>query len=199
MARFKHPRKITAFVVFIVGLASCATAQVSSKREATIPNVLNEVQKALVKAQTQIADLGMPPLKSVTLTLQTGLIGKGGPKADLVVVSLGQTWQKERSQELILELIPPEPYTPIEIASKPELSDQIVEAIVSAATGVQAARSGKPPLLLNSLQAEFTFVIDTETHGGLAFKIIPVSLDLGGELKSKALHKIKVIFERSKK
>ena len=186
------------YLIFSFPLMSYAQAQSSTETKVTIEQVLAEVQIGLAKAQTEMADLNMPPLKSVTLTLQTLLTRAGGPKLKLLVFSFGQTWEKEQSQEMILELTPPRPYTPFDIATEAKLSVQLVEAIISAAQGVQAARTGKPPLWLNRMEAEFTFVIKTQTTGSLAVnvEIVPVSAELSGDLQKKALHKMKIAFER---
>ena len=94
---------------------------------------------------------------------------------------------------------PPSPKAATESVSETGgLSDQLVDAIVSAATGIQAARSRKPPLSLDSMKAEFKFVVNTQTTGGVKFEIVPVGAELSGELSKKAVHTITVSFANQK-
>jgi len=162
-----------------------------------IENVLNEIQKGLVQAQSRIADLhvpDVPALDSVTLTLQTQYDAKGGPKFKLFVISFGATWERQRSNQLEVTLKPPKPHATVQMGKTQGLSDQLVEAIVSVADGVKNAPKRQPPLMLDALKAEFQFVIETNFKGGATFNILPVSAEVGGELSKKAVHKISVVF-----
>ena len=183
------------FVISTLILASAwAMAQAGSQGVA-IDSVLNEIQRGLTQAQVTIADSKLPPLESVTLTLQTQRYDKkGGPKFTLFIISFGQTWEKQSSNELTLVLKPPQKTATEEVGTPVGLSNQLVDAIVSAARGVQAAKDRTPPLLLDSMKAEFGFVVNTNTSGGIKFEIVPVSAEMSGELSKKAVHKISVSF-----
>lgn len=169
-----------------------------AEQETAIEQVLEEVQKGLINAQKEIKNMGMPQLESVKLTLQTAISIKSGVKLKVFVFSFGQAWEKERSQELVLHLKPPLPSFPLEepMAYKIRLADKLSEAIVSIAKGVQNARTTQPPLELDQFTAEFNFIVNTETGGKFAFEIIPVTAEMEGDLKKKAIHKITVTFKR---
>lgn len=170
-------------------------AQSQTEHGVEIDAVLTEIQKGLTQAQVEIQDAKLPPLESVTLTLQTEYVKKGGPKVKLYVITFGQTWEKDSSNTLTLVLKPPSAKAATEsVSSTGGLSDQLVDAIVSAASGIQAAKGRKPPLVLDSMKAEFRFVVNSQTSGGVKFEIVPVSAELSGELSKKAVHTISVSF-----
>ena len=194
-------RIVCQFVLIIALVASApwVLGQADGDRGVAIDSVLNEIQRGLTQAQLEIADNKLPPLESVTVTLQTEYVKSGGPKLKLFIISFGQTWEKQSSNELTLVLKPPPPKKATEAVGTHEgLSDQLVDAIVSAANGVQGAKDRKPPLLLDSMKAEFGFVVNTKTSGGIKFEIVPVTAELSGELSKKAVHKISVSFANPK-
>jgi hypothetical protein len=162
----------------------------SEKKPAVIEEVLSEVQKALQEAQSKIQDPDFPKLDSVVLTLQTAItVGVGG-KLKFLIFSFGMTWQREQAQELVLTL------TPLGASSLEEksLSSQLAKAIVEAADGVRNAKTGTSPLDLNALNVSITFIVTKEGSGGIT--IAPVTLELSGNLKKKALHKIELKFKK---
>lgn len=173
-----------------------AVQQAQADKGVVISELLTEVQKGLGEAQTQLADSGFPPLESVTLTLQTEVADRGGGKVTVVIASLGRVWDKERADEITLTLRPPKPYAPTPASAGPSVSEQLVEAIVASARGVQRAKRGQPPLVLDRFQATFSFVVKTQTAGGLGFKIVPVTAELEGDLQRVARHTITVTFSR---
>jgi hypothetical protein len=71
----------------------------------------------------------------------------------------------------------------------------LANAIVDAAQGVKDARSGDPPLLLDTFDLGLSFLVTEDASGGLEFKIEPVTFELKGNLKTKALHKIELSFK----
>lgn len=189
-------RPLFLFGIFITALAQLLAGQTVSDRGVAIDSVLSQIQRGLTQAQLTLADSQprLPPLESVTLTLQTEFDKKGGPKFKLWVISFGQTWEKQSSNELVLVLKPPSGTATEEVGTPEGLSDQLVDAIVSAARGVQAAKDRQPPLLLDNMKAELGFVVSTNTSAKVAFEILPVSAELGGDLSRKAVHKISISF-----
>jgi len=184
-----------ATVIFCLLITTSGVAKAASENQISIEQVLIEIQKALATAQTRIADLDMPELESVTLSLHTAFTSTAGQGANLYIFSFSQEWEKERSQKVTLTLKPPAPYVPMDTAGSPQLSEQIIEAIVSAAKGVQTAKKSTPPLVLTNLETEFAFVVKMKAEGGLSFEILPVSASIKGSMKKKALHNIKIVFK----
>jgi hypothetical protein len=136
----------------------------------------------------------MPPLESVTLTLQASAIRQIGGKISLFFISFGHAVQRETTQELTIILEPPKPVrlaTPL----PPSLADQLVDAIVAAVDGVQQARGGSPPLQMKTLEIVVSFVVEKDTTGKFDFTLQPVTAGLGGDMKDKAVQKLKLTFK----
>lgn len=160
----------------------------------TIQEVLTEIQRGLSDAQQILVAAKMPPLDSVVLNLQTDYNVQGGPKFKLLIFSFGKSWERQRSNELVLTLKPPKPSAEVQVSTGPGLANQLVAAIVAAAQGVKAAESGTPPLQLATLKAEFGFVVKESSSAGVKFEIVPVSADLKADWSKKAVHTITVTF-----
>ncbi len=82
----------------------------SSDNEVTIEQALKEIQRALVIAQSELANMDAPPLEEVQLTLQTILTRSAGGEFKLFLWSFGKKWEKERAHQIVLTLKPPAPY-----------------------------------------------------------------------------------------
>src|SRR6476620_4316674 len=160
----------------------------------TIQEVLTEVQRGLAEAQQQLVAAQIPPLDSVVLNLQTEYNVQGGPRFKLLIFTFGKTWERQRSNELVITLKPPKPGTNEQVLATPSLDSQRVAAIVAAAQGGRAAETGTPPLQLTTLKAEFKFVVKESTSAGAKFEILPVSADLNADWSKKAVHTIAVTF-----
>jgi hypothetical protein len=160
----------------------------------TIQEVLTEVQRGLAEAQQQLAAGKIPPLDSVVLNLQTEYNVQGGPRFKLLIFTFGKTWERQRSNELVITLKPPKPSTEAQITATPSLASQLVAAIVAAAQGIRDAETGTPPLQLTGLKAEFRFVVKESTSAGAKFEILPVSANLDADWSKKAVHTITVTF-----
>jgi hypothetical protein len=158
---------------------------------AVIAEVLVQVQRALQNAADRTAGMGLPPLATVTITLQTVITVSGGVKFKFLVFSFGQTWEKERSHELVLTLVPPKPRP----GTKAGLADELADAIVEAASGVRDGLAGSTALALSALKATVSFVVTGNTSAGGDFTLEPIKIELKGDLKTKAIHKIELSFK----
>jgi Trypsin-co-occurring domain 2 len=185
------------FSVTVAAMALHGAAVVHDTPDAdgiTIQEVLTEIQRGLSDAQQILVAAKIPPLDSVVLNLQTEFNVQGGPKFKLLIFSFGKTWERQRSNELVLTLKPPKPSTEAEASAEPGLANQLVAAIVAAAEGVKDAESATPPLQLATLKAEFGFVVKESTSAGVKFEIVPVNADVKADWSKKAVHTITVTF-----
>ena len=167
-------------------------AKVEEKKSLVIARVLSEVQRAVQNARIRTAGSDFPQLDAVTITLQTAIVKEGGFKIRFLVFSFGKTWQQERSHEMVLTLKP----TRAPAASVRTLADSLEDAIVDAAEGVKDALTGTPPLSLQTFKASVSFVVIEDASGGASFTIEPITVELKGDLKNKAIHKIDLTFKR---
>jgi NTP-dependent ternary system trypsin peptidase co-occuring protein len=171
---------------------AAGTAALEEKKGPVIARVLSEVQRAVQNAQIRTAGSDFPQLDAVTLTLQTVIVKAGGFKIRFLVFSFGKTWDQERSHEMVLTLKPTKPAG----ASVRTLADGLEDAIVDAAEGVKDALTGTPPLSLQTFKASVSFVVIDDASGGADFTIEPITIELKGNLKNKAIHKIDLSFKR---
>lgn len=190
---------IVAFVAgaMIVPLAKPAFAQpLDSGQGVLIDQLLTEIQTALANVQKDLKFENMPPLKSVTLDLVVEAKREVGPKVNLYVITFGKKWERDRSQEIEVTLTPPSPNLPLKAAQGPSVSEELVSAIEDAAKGVQKARDNKDvPLDASGLKVVLSFVVKGDTSGGVKFQIVPITVDLTGDLAHSATQKITVLFQ----
>ena len=183
-----------AILLFVVTTRLSPAPQDAPADAITIQEVLTEVQRGLSEAQQQLVAAKIPPLDSVVLHLLTEYNVSGGPKFKVLIFSFGKTWERQRSNELVITLKPPKPQVEIQATGTPGLATQLVAAIVAAAQGVRDAETGTPPLQLATLKAEFGFVVKESTSAGVKFEIVPVSSDVKADWSKKAVHTITVTF-----
>ena len=183
-----------AILLFVVTTRLSPAPQDAPADAITIQEVLTEVQRGLSEAQQQLVAAKIPPLDSVVLHLLTEYNVSGGPKFKVLIFSFGKTWERQRSNELVITLKPPKPQVEVQATGTPGLATQLVAAIVATAQGVRDAETGTPPLQLATLKAEFGFVVKESTSAGVKFEIVPVSSDIKADWSKKAVHTITVTF-----
>lgn len=196
----KNHKTLLVRVLLAVLVFSCcgnALAQgQTDQRGILIGRVLAEIQRALTKTQRDLAFEKLPPLQSVTLDLVAEAKREVGAKINLYIVSFGKKWEKDRSQEIELSLKPPSPNVAVKTGKVPSVSDELVSAIESAALGVRnASANANVPLQPSELKVVLSFVVKGDTSGGAKFEIVPVTVDLSGDLANSATQKITVVFQ----
>lgn len=194
MATLRLPTVIAVVVISLLFVQGYAQ-QNQDTQGVVIDQLLKEVQIGIAKVQNDLGGDGIPPLQSVTLNLTAEVKKDVGGKINLFIVSFGHKWEKGLTQEVEVTLKPP---TPKKLVGRgaPSVADQLVKAIESAARGVQAARANKDvPLVASGLKVVLSFVVKGDTSLGAKFEIIPVTVDLSGDLQNSAVQKITVIYQ----
>ena len=191
---------ILSIVTIVLGCSTYSTAQADqrkNKQQVLVEELLSQVQDALIKVRDEADKADLPVLDSVQLDLSTQFSVDGTAKVSLFIISLGGGGGKESSQTLKLTLVPPKAGE-ISPASDNTISQGLADAILSAARAAKNARNRQPPLTLSELTASIKFVVKLEGSGGVKFVIAPVSVDLGGEVKSSEIQEITVTFKGKK-
>ncbi len=160
---------------------------------ASIDAVIGQVKQALAGVQTTLSNNNLPPLKQVKLSLQTVATKKVGGSLKLWVISIGSSYEKDKTQQIDLVLTPPKPgnSTPVGTAT---LTQELQDAIVNAAMGVKNAGSGSVPLNLSSLDVQLSFAVKGDVNGGANVTILPITLDFSGDLAHTAVQTLTVSF-----
>lgn len=162
-------------------------------RAVAIQTVLTSVRDALIGVQKALLRDDYPPLTAVTLTLQTAAAKQAGGEIKLWVVALGGKAEKSELQEITIQLTPPSPNSPRNVAEE-SLTSALESAIVSAVEGAQNAGSPGLPLAFTGLQVSISFVVKSNAGGGAKIEILPISADLSGETSASSTQNIKVVF-----
>ena len=176
---------VIAFVAFVhsIGMA---------EDNVVLDELLTEVQRTLIRVNTSIEKDQLPPLNKITLKLKNTLVTKADGKVSLYIVQLGATVTNEMVQEIHLELKPPKPS---DAALAQSIEDTLATAIIEAAKSAHKASQRKPALRLSKLTATIRFVVKTEGGGSVNFKLLPVTVKLGGKVKDVSTQQIIIEFK----
>ncbi|MBZ5567219.1 MAG: hypothetical protein LAN64_05125 [Acidobacteriia bacterium] len=158
-----------------------------------IETVLTQVQAALIRVQKQLTNKKLPLLKSVTLTLQTTVTKEVGAQLKLWVITIGGKIERDRAQEIVIQLTPPSPQNATKVGTE-DLGAALESAIVSAAQGVNAAGTPQLPLQFSGLSASIGFTVKKEGIAGANVSLTPITADFSGDLSKTAVQNIKVVF-----
>jgi len=168
----------------------------NSNNTVTIQAVVAQVKEALSNVQTKLTAKQLPPLKSVKLTLQTVATSKAGGKISFWVITIGGSLQKEASQEVVLELVPPKPGRPVNMSSE-TFTNALEDSILEAAQGVQGADQGSLPLELQNLTVTLGFTVTAEGAAGAKLTLTPVTLGISGQKDRKVVHRLEVAYSNT--
>jgi hypothetical protein len=186
-----------ALLVFLaapqIGIAQDKKSAPNPNESVTIQAVVAQVKEALSNVQTKLTNKQLPPLKSVKLTLQTVATGKAGAKISFWVITIGGSIQKESTQEVVLELVPPKPGNPVNISSE-TFTKALEDSILDVAQGVQGTDQGSMPLQLNNLTVTLGFTVTAEGTAGAKLTLAPVTLDISGQKDKKVVQKLEVSY-----
>ena len=200
--------RIRSLGISIALASSCAFSVCASpspsldeNRAATVQSVIEQVKVALSAAQTELAKRNLknlPPMKQVDVDLQTVILEKSGAKFKFWIISIGATYEKDHSQEMTISLVPPSPGNPSSISTL-SLTQSLVDAIVSAAEGINDAGNGTVPLATSSVVLKISFTVKKNSSGGLSTpELAPVSADVTGDLSKTAVQTLTLTFARQK-
>lgn len=158
-----------------------------------IQSVITEIRDALIRVQKTLRNEKYPPLKAVTLTLQTTAARQVGGKIKLFVITLGKKLDKQYSQELAIQLTPPHPNSPSNVGVN-EITASLETAIVSAVEGAKSAGNRELPLQFTGLEVNIAFSVKNDSAGGATFQLIPISADLSAEISNGAVQRLRITF-----
>jgi hypothetical protein len=163
-------------------------AGTDAARAPDVQQLLKQLKSTLIKVQGEIAAKRLPELKSVQITLQTGIKEVGGGKITFFVVSLGDTLTSDRIQTLKMTLIPPK-VSSAQVSELKDFSEELANAIIAVSETIGASSAEGPELNLSSLSASVKFVSESKMEGGvLKVQLLPVSFDLSGNITPTNTH-----------
>jgi len=159
-----------------------------------LSDVIGQIEIALANANALIGNQGtLPKIKSADLTLETTVSSKGGAKFRLLVISFGKSISKERSQQITVSLVP-KPNNKMTLLPDSSFRKELQSLIVETSKGLQQSENGMYPLSVKQVTVELSFVLKSDGDAGVNFKIVPVTMELAGDLSKESVHKVKLTF-----
>jgi hypothetical protein len=179
-----------------VGLAGCAatTAPAGGGADgARLESVIDSVRESLNEAQTNNAP-GFPPLKSVTIKLQTVASRSAGGQIQFLVFSLGTRYTSDVASTVELEMVPPKTSERESVVAGPELKEALAQAINLAKVGVLKASKGSPPLVMKNISIDLKFAVEGQGSGGAAVTLVPLGIEGSGKISREKVHTVSLVF-----
>ncbi|MGH9317464.1 MAG: trypco2 family protein [Thermoanaerobaculia bacterium] len=186
---------LRAALVLSTGLAlACATVAPSEKEEgAQLEAVIDAVRQALNEAQTHDVP-GFPPLKGVTIRLQTTASQSAGGEIRYLVFSLGTRYETESASTIELEMKPPEKRMAEAVLPAESLREALARALNLAKVGVVKASGGTPPLLMKNISIDLKFAVQVQGSGGANVRLVPLGIEGTGKISREKVHKVSLTF-----
>ena len=173
--------------------ATPVTSLVSPTKTVPLESLLVQVKNALAVAEQLAQEKNLPPLESVTLTLQTVAETTQGGAVKLFIIKWGTTTTKASTNTIVLTLTPPPPATEKGLAP---VTDNLVNAMLAASEAVQAARGGLKGFEATQVVCEYSFGVKKEGAGEISFEILPVSVSGGTTAARQAVQTVSLSFKK---
>jgi hypothetical protein len=180
------------FTIIVFAALVLYHSTVSAESGVILDELLTEVQKTLIRVSNAIEKDDLPVLNKVTLKLKSSLVEQADGKVSLFIVQLGAKVTREAVQEIRLELKPPKP---ADAAYLKSIEDTLATAIIEAVKSAKKAAERKPPLYLSKLTATIRFVVRKQAGGGVNFKLLPVTVKMGGQVRDVTTQEIVMDFK----
>jgi len=191
-------RVLCAFMLSLT--LACATssstpaASGGTDREgAELTAVMTSIREAIVEAQTHDVP-GFPPLKSITLKLQTTVSRSVGGEIRYLVFSIGSTSGVDTASTLELEMRPPASRTAETLLPAASLKDTLAKAIHLAKIGVLEASKGDLPLVMKKIDIDLKFAVQVEGSAGGGVKLLPLGIEGTGRISKEKVQSVTLTF-----
>jgi hypothetical protein len=173
-------------------------SQETDADEATIDQVIQVIQEALVEAQTNNVP-GFPRLKSATVSLNTVTNRKTSAGFNFLVFSIGTKFETETASSLQLVLAPPKT---TDTAGPQSVNPAVLKNALSRAINLAKAavvlikdgKDGKAQLVMNTIKLELKFTVKVEGSGGAKIVLLPIGIEGTSNLARTKIHTIALEF-----
>jgi len=179
-----------------VGLAGCAATRAPTgggADGARLEAVIDSVRESLNEAQANNVP-GFPPLKSVTIKLQTVASRSAGGQVQFLVFSLGTRYTSDAASTVELEMVPPKTSEKESVAAGADLKEALAQAINLAKAGVLKASKGSPPLVMKKIAIDVKFAVETQGSGGAAVTLVPLGIEGSGKISREKVQTVSLVF-----
>jgi hypothetical protein len=183
-------------IALCVGLAGCGatTAPAGGGPDgARLEAVIDSVRESLNEAQANNVP-GFPPLKSVTIKLQTVASRSAGGQVQFLVFSLGTRYTSDAASTVELEMVAPKTSEKESVAAGADLKEALAQAINLAKAGVLKASKGSPPLVMKKIAIDLKFAVEIQGSGGAAVTLVPIGIEGSGKISREKVHTVSLVF-----
>jgi hypothetical protein len=160
---------------------------------ARLEAVIDSVREALNEAQTNNVP-GFPPLKSVTIKLQTTASRSAGGEVQLLVFSLGTRYSSDAASTVELEMVPPKTRETESLMAGPGVKEALAQAINLAKAGVLKASKGSPPLVMKNISINLKFAVELQGSAGASVTLVPLGIGATGRISRERVHTVSLVF-----
>ena len=180
-----------------VGTIGCQTSTPAagggSADGARLEAVIDAVREALNEAQSNNVP-GFPPLKSVTIKLQTMASRVAGGQIQFFVFAIGTKYSSETASTLELEMEPPPTKSIETIAPGAAVREALAQALNLAKVGVLRASGGKPPLVMKNISIDLKFTVEVSGSAGANVTLAPLGIEGTGKISREKVHTVSLVF-----
>jgi hypothetical protein len=160
---------------------------------ARLEAVIGAVREALNEAQSNNVP-GFPPLKSVTIKLQTRATRSAAGEIQFLVFAAGTRYSAETASTLELEMEPPPTRSVEAVAPGVNLKEALAQALNLAKVGVLRASAGNPPLLMKTIAIDLKFAVDVSGSAGANVTLAPLGVEGTGKISREKVHTVSLVF-----
>jgi hypothetical protein len=177
-----------------LGCASTAPPPSAAPPEgAELEGVMGAIQEALSEGETrEIA--GFPPLKTVTIKLQTEASRSLNGEIGVYVFSVGSRYSAESASTLELTMEPPRTRPEKGVLPPGDLKQALAREIFLAKVGVARAAQGDPPFVMKDITIDLKFAVEISGAAGANVKLVPLGVEAGGKLNRNQVHSVTLVF-----
>jgi len=165
----------------------------ADREGAELTAVMASIREAIVEAQTHDVP-GFPPLKSITLKLQTTVSRSVGGEIRYLVFSIASTSGVDTVSTLELEMRPPASRAAETLLPAASLKETLAKAIHLAKIGVLEASKGESPLLMRKIDIDLKFAVQVEGSAGGGVKLLPLGLEGTGRISKEKVQSVTLTF-----
>jgi hypothetical protein len=194
------PTRLQAAILAAIcaGAMGCQTAPPAAggvTDGARLDSVIDAVREALNEAQANNVP-GFPPLRSVTIKLQTAASRSAGGAIQFLVFAAGTRYSAQTASTLELEMEPPPTKSVEALAPGINVREALAQAINLAKAGVLKASRGEPPLLMKKISIDLKFTVQVSGSAGASVTLVPLGIEGTGKISREKVHTVSLVFGR---
>jgi hypothetical protein len=188
---------VVGTVILLCGCTQHANSASAEPKGVPIGELITQIEGALDEVSSHRPS-GLPPLNSITLTLETFAKRATTGEVKLYVVTVDGSVSESALQTITLKLLPP-----ASVGNQPKLRSNLPikeilsQAIIDAARQTSVALQDRKDLSLSELAASIRFVVEKSGGAEAKLEALPVNLSAKQTQEESTTNVIDVTFKSS--